>query len=65
MLTPEYSIEPELQHSPRMIRRRGTRGYGALLCQWLLIPPLFALTLFMLLWALHMALFRVTGPLVP
>jgi hypothetical protein len=65
MPTPEYSIEPELQHSPRMIRRRGTRGYGAVFCQWLLIPPLCGLTLFMLLWSLHMALVRITGPIVP
>jgi hypothetical protein len=64
MLTPEYSIEPELQHSPRMIRRRGTRGYGTVFSQ-LIIIPLVVLTLFMLLWAMHMTVVRLAGPIVP
>jgi len=46
------------------VKRRGTRGYGTLFGQFLIVPML-ALTLWMLLWGLHMTLVRAAGKVVP
>lgn len=59
-----YALEPELQRSPRKVRRRGTHGFGTVFSQWVIMPPLIALTLFIMAWGAHLVIVRASGPIV-
>ncbi len=60
-----YALEQELRHTPRKVKRRGTHGFGTVFCQWILVPLLMAMTLWMTLWSVHLAIVRASGPIVP